>query len=271
MSEPSGQKVKEYYKRVRLYRHLFLIFAFITQIIGFFCWKKLMPYIHPHISFQFTYIILTILGETILYRILKLKESHHIHESLIQAEFNLTAEELDTYILKLVDIRVVATGIALWSYVISMFLELEFLTVVAVFGSYFLTTIACMAYLRITKAIKVPKNFFLLKPEDRRPYYRIDEVGRPIMSDSASSMAYGMTSSSMSLSGCDFKPIEMASSFNDSFQNSSHSFHNNSSFHDSFQSSSFSSPIQPANYGTPGYDSGGIYTGSSTAMGGISN
>jgi hypothetical protein len=45
------------------------------------------------------------------------------------------------------------------------------------------------------------------------------------------------------------------------------SFQNNPSFDSSFQSSG----IQPANYGTPGYDMSGTYTGSSTAIGGISN
>jgi hypothetical protein len=59
-----------------------------------------------------------------------------------------------------------------------------------------------------------------------------------------------------SLQNSDSSPI----SLNESFQN-------NPSFDSSFQSSG----IQTANYGTPGYDMSGTYTGSSTAIGGISN
>lgn len=256
MGEVKVNHGKQTYKSVRLYRQPLLRFSAIVQIFCVVFHQALSPAISSFVLL-FTYIFLSVLGETILYRFLNLKESRHIHGQLIQTEFNLTPEELDQYVLKLADIRLMAAWTAFLSYIIGVFLGWKILMIAAVFGSYFLTTIVAISYLRFQKSIKVPKSFFLVKPEDCVTYYVVDKDGSPIRNTTASS---GILSNSSLSSGCDFKPMEITPIFNSGFQNFS-------SVDNTFQNSL----RQPANYGISGYDSGGTYTGSPTATGWISN
>jgi uncharacterized membrane protein len=117
-----------------------------------------IPYFVRSFLVLFSYFGISLAGETILYRLMGKKESLKATAEAVQEKHNMTLDELDIYIQKLVNIRVLSTTVALVAFTLAYLFSISGLIVLL---SYLLTTLVFIFYVRMRGKIKTPKKFFL--------------------------------------------------------------------------------------------------------------
>lgn len=144
------------------YRRTILWTAVIVQAVSYFSAQSIATYIHPMAAvflLAFSYIVTSLAGETLVYRVIGKKESAKAQAEAVQEKYGMTLSELDIYIQKLVNIRLLATTVVLasvgYAYV---FYGLPWY---AFWFIYLATTFISMLCIRMRGKIKVPKRFFL--------------------------------------------------------------------------------------------------------------
>jgi hypothetical protein len=143
------------------YRRAILWTALILQVLGMFSVDVLsadVPYFVRSFIALLTYIVASLAGEILIYRLMGKKESMRANAEAVQEKYDMTLDELDIYIQKLANIRILASIVALMTFIIvSMFSLYGYIVSL----SYFLTTLISIFYVRMRGKIRVPKRFFL--------------------------------------------------------------------------------------------------------------
>ena len=143
------------------YRRAILWTAFIMQVLGMFSVDTLstdIPYFVRSFIALLTYIVASVVGETLVYRLIGKKESMRANAEAVQEKYGMTLDELDIYIQKLANIRILASIVALMTFIIvSMFSLYGYIVSL----SYLLTILISILYVRMRGKIKVPKRLFL--------------------------------------------------------------------------------------------------------------
>jgi hypothetical protein len=139
------------------YRRAILWTAFsIALAIGVLI-DTFIPYINFSYPLLLVYPCLSLVGEIIVYRLMKKKDSHKANAEAVQAKYGMTFDELDAYIRKLSNIRIVTVMMFFCGVIYStQSLHVHILWII-----YLTTTFTSIAVLRLRGKIKTPQRFFL--------------------------------------------------------------------------------------------------------------